>query len=1075
MNAKSKDMFSACLRRLRRQSMAFLLLAGVPLMAHAAAPWRDNARWVNPMIGTSISDAPTLWGNYGGTYPGAVSPWGMVQLSPETSVRPSERGYYYADKAILKFTCLGHNSGYPNGSAGTLDIIFMRGAHSTVPSPYGGRTFSHSAEEAQPGYYRVCFDDGDEVAVTAATHAGIMRYTTAGDTTTVVVCQGGALNVVAPTEVHCEKSHAVFTFSQPMASHTLRGDTLYAVFATRQPLDVRLSVSSSGFIQSRANGKAQLAGGDFTAVRRAAYAAWQRELQCVDIEGADESLMRKFYTALYHSMLMPCNVADVGCKPRYSGFSPWDTFRTLHPLLSLLKPVVQADIVDSMMEEYARNGALPRGPMTGYHAIPILLDSYIKGASRHSADDIYAACRRSCDNVLRGEAVRQYRQQGYVGASEEQSVSVTAELAYDDWAMMRLSRLCGDTASAAVYARRARNYSRLWDAATLFMLPRDGDRRLRRSGELGYQESNRWTASLFAPHNVQHLINLSGGAGNFSGRLQYAFASGNVVFDNEPVLHYPWLYVWSRRPELAVRHTRAIVADCYGDTSGGIPGNDDLGSMSSWLAFSVMGLMPVCPGTDEYVIAPPLAETVTLHFPDGRTMRITGGGAHMLPLMPQPSLNGHPIARCHITHGELTAGGTLNYDWLAALDASTMQLPYSLDTGEPQFSVTAEVNGTLRVRPDEKIALPFSVSNSGAEGVCIVALTCGTDTVAYRNVLVGAGGSVADTLVCRLYAEGRHMLQMTGHDIAVRVMPQKKGTPHLRCTAVGVDPVIRKGDSLSVRVTLKNVGGKYYEKDVPVSIDGSAVATIHTALRPGEEHSCSVVLPAVDAVGMHTVGVLGAAEKVKVYADPLSATVLDMEFADGTATDISGFGNDGSCFGALAWSGGALTTAVQAYVEFPASASLMHPYQEFTMLTWVRPSRTDGGGYIDFFTKGDYNVLKIQGGGRLGFFAGGWGRGECEAVLPADWYGRWHLVAGVCSPGSIKIYIDGRLEQTVPVQGTVAASEMQWNLGRNAEMPYSRFGSMSFCATRIYAAALSAEAIMQLYCRPPSLSCFQEQ
>jgi putative alpha-1,2-mannosidase len=1067
MKMENKETFYACCRWLRRQAVLLLMLVSATFAAHATTPQRDNAKWVCPMIGTAISDAPTLWGNYGGTYPGAVSPWGMVQLTPETSTRPSERGYYYADGTILKFTCIDHNSGYPNGSSGSLDIIFMRGAHSAVPSSYAGRAFSHSAEEAQPGYYRVRFDDGDEVSATAATHAGIMRYTTSSDTTTVVVCQGGALSVKSAKEVRCEKSHAVLTFTRPMVSHTLRGDTLYAQFVTRQALDVQLSVSATGFNESLANGKAQLCGGDFQAVRLAAYAAWQSELQCVDLEGADDSLMHKFYTALYHAMLLPCNIADVGSQPQYSRFSPWDTFRTLHPLLALLKPEVQADIVDNMMEEYARNGALSQGPMTGYHAIPILLDSYVKGVSRRSVADLYAACRQSCGKVLRGEAIRQYIHQGYVGASEAESVSLTSELAYDDWAMMRFAQLCGDSDGAATYAKRALNYANLWDAETLFMLPRDGNSYLRHSGELGYQESNRWTASLFAPHNVQHLVNLCGGDSNFSRRLQYAFASGNVLFDNETVFHYPWLYVWSRHPELAMQRVNSIATDCFADTPGGIPGNDDLGSMSSWFAFTVMGLMPVCPGTDEYIIVPPLAEAVTLHLSDGKTMRIERGGASTPGFMPQPQLNGEALNRCHITHSELTAGGTLSYDWHTALDAATMQLPYSLSSGTPQFNVETDVKDGLRVRPDEAMRLPIRVSNSGTDGVCVVALTCEGDTVASKNVFVGAGESVADTLVCRLYAEGQHTLHLANSSISVCVVAQKKGSQRLRCTGINVNPMVKLGEAVSVKFSVKNVGGKDCTQDVPVLFDGHSAVTIPMTLRPGEECEYATTLHATDAVGMHTVSVLDTAEKLKIYADPLSATVLNMDFSNGSATDISGFGNDGQCSGPLTWDDGAVTTAPKAFVEFPASASLMHPYQEFTMLTWVHPLHSDSKGYFDFLTKGDYNVLKIQGGNCLGFFAGGWGRGECEAVLPADWYDGWHLVAGVCSPGSIKIYIDGQLRQTVAVQGTVAASEMRWNLGRNAEMPYSRFGNMSFKATRIYAAALSDEMIMQIYRQSP--------
>ena len=1032
-------------------------------IASGRASQRDNAKWVNPLIGTAFSTAPTLWGNYGGTYPGAVSPWGMVQLSPETSARPSEKGYYYSDTHILKFTCLAHNSGYPNGSAGRLAIVFMRGSHDTMPQPYVGRAYHHSEEKARPGSYSVRFDDGDSISLASATHAGILSYTTSCSTTTVMLCQGGGISVITPTEVHCAYRHSVLTFSRPMTHHTLRGDTLFAQFDTPSQLDVRLSVSESGFSQSRINGEAQLQGGDLKAVSDRAYADWQRELQCVDINGASESLMRMFYTALYHSMLVPYNVADVNEPPHYSGFSPWDTFRTLHPLLTLLKPKVQADIVDAMMDEYAHRGELPKGPMTGYHAIPILLDSYVKGVSHHSAAELYAACRQSCDSVLRGEAVRQYRQQGYVGASEEQSVSITAELAYDDWAMMRFCQLLGDTVMAGAYAQRAVNYANLWDEETLFMLPREGNHRLRHSGELGYQESNRWTASLFAPHNVVHLVNLCGGAERFAQRLQHDFAEGRILFDNETVLHYPWLYVWARRPELAMQRVKSIATECYADTPGGIPGNDDLGSMSSWLAFATMGIMPSCTGTDQYIIIPPLASEVILHLPCGKTMRITSGVARTDSIMPQPSLNGVRLNRCHITHSELMAGGIINYDWHTALNVSTMQLPYSMDAGEPQFRVEPELRSALRVRPDEEFRVPFRVSNSGADGVCTVFLTCGTDTVASSNVRVGTGASAEGTLVGRFYAEGHHVLRLADSVLPLTVMKSRKGSQRIGCVALSVKPVIRKGEEVSAYVALKNISGRNYEGTVPLIIDGKHTTDISLHLAPGAESEHRVALDVIHSVGMHTVGVLGVATKMKVCADTLSATVLDVTFANGTATDTSGFCNDGACHGALQWGLGTVTTSRNAYVEFPASASLMYPWQEFTMLTWVRQESVSDGGYIDFFTKGDCNVLKMQGKGRLGFFAGGWGRGECETAVPTDWDGSWHLVAGVCSRGVIRLYIDGHLAQAVPVQGKVGVSAIKWNLGRNAEMPYSRFGTMTFRGTRIYAAALTDAMLCHIY------------
>lgn len=1052
-----------CRKAFLRILLAALLLSVRGFSASCAAQLRDNAKWVNPMIGTAISDAPTLWGNYGGTYPGAVSPWGMLQLSPETSRRPSERGYYYSDNAILKFTCMNHWSGYPNGSAGRLAVMFMRGTCVNVPSSYSGRAFSHADEEAVPGYYGVRFNDGDRVEMTAATHSGIMNYSTSCPTATVVVCQAGKVSVASPSEVRCDAGHAVLSFSRPMTGYTLRGDTLYAHFATPEALEVRLSVSATDFEQSKKNGAAQLAGSTFASVRRAAYAHWQKELACVDINGAAESVMQKFYTALYHAMLMPCNVADVGSKPRYAGFSPWDTFRTLHPLLALIKPEVQADIVDAMMETYGGDKAWQKEAMTGFHAVPILLDSYMKGVARHSAADIYRTCLRLYDAASHDEALQEYRRTGYVGARHACSVSLTAELAYDDWAMMRLCQLRGDTASAHRYASAALGYAKLWDAQTLFMLPRDGDRVLRHSGELGYQESNKWTASLFAPHNVRHLVHLSGGDECFSDRLRQAFDNGNIVFDNEPVLHYPWLYVWSRRPDLTLNRVQAIAGKCYGAAPGGIPGNDDLGSMSSWLAFSVMGLMPVCPGTDEYVILPPMAEEVVIHLSGGKTMRIEGGGRQKYAAFPLPKLNGKVLNRCHITHAELVGGGTLQFDSCAALDASRMQLPYSFSAGEPQFCVKMGRTAARRTRPDKDLLLPFTVSNGGAEGVCRVVLTSDGDTVASKNVFVAAGSSVADTLVCRLYAEGRHTLRLANDVVGVTVEKAAKGSAHLSCTGISVCPVAKRGEQLAATVRVKNVSGRTCEEKVALNVDGKAVSAVGVRLLPGEERDCRFTVPAVYADGMHTMSVLGKAEKVKVCSDAVAATVLDVDFPEGKAADKSGFGNDGRCFGALKWSLGTLTTAQNAYVEFPASASLMHPYQRFTMLTWVRPSRNDGAEYVDFFTKGDYTLMKLQGGNRLGFFAGGWGRGECEVPVPDDWEGRWHLLAGVCSEGSIKIYIDGELKQTIAVQGTVAESEMQWNLGRNAEMPFSRFGNLTFKSVRIYAAALDDGMIRRIY------------
>ena len=1021
----------------------------------------DNARWVNPHIGTGLSDVRTLWGDYGGTYPGAVSPWGMLHISPETSARPSQVGYYYHDNKILYFSCVGHCSGYPNGSAGFVKIALLRGAHTSLPTDYSGREFHHADEVCQPGYYSVRFADGDEAEMTAASHAGFLRYSTSTDTTTVMIADAGHVEVKGGV-VQCAYRHALITFSQPLDKYVMHGDTLFVQMPTKDTLQIAVSVSDTGFAESCANGEKQLCGGDFASVRRAAYEAWKHELACVDIKSADSNLLTVFYTALYHAMLLPENVADVGEKSRYGQFSFWDTFRTLHPLITLLKPETEKDMVDGMMDEYHSFGTLINGPMTGIHGIPVLLDSYVKGAVRCSLEEIYDACSHTYEKMSGGTRMEEYLRQGYVSARHEASVTVTAELAYDDWAMMRICQMAGHDDEAHQHAERALNYANLWDAESGFLLPCLDGELLADAGELGYQESTKYTATLFAPHNNVHLVNLRGGGKPFAERLAEEFASGNIVFDNECVLHYPQLFVWARRPDLAMREMRSIARTHFPNTPGGIPGNDDLGSMSSWLAFAVMGLMPACPGTDQYLVLPPMADEVTLHLPGGSDFTITGGGAKTYDAMPQPVLSDVPINRTHITHDELTAGGKLHFSATDTLDVATMQLPYSLVSEPAHLVVKPTAKAPARVLPDEECALPIKVSNSGTDGVCIASLLCDGQEVASTRVRVGSGCEVTDTIRYRLYAEGKHILSIGDWQQKVRVGESPAKTRRLHCLDIETVPVVKVGKTVQAKVTLKNISGKAFSGNVIMRADGEKCYEAEVQLAAGEEKEYGMTVPPL-AEGMHRLHVADASAQVKVYTDAEDAVVLDACFADGQVSDRSGFGNDGTCHGALTWRGDTLITGKFAYVEFPKSKSLMYDYERFTMLTWIRPLEKPWG-HVDFFTRGDCTALKMQGGSRtVTFFAGGWGRGQCEVNVPDSWFGTWHLLAGVCEPGVIKLYIDGHLVQTLKVNGEPSASALPWNLGRNAEMPFARFGNNAYWGTRIYGDALGDEQIRAIY------------
>ena len=1047
----------------RRTYYIYITLILLALVQTLAAQ-TDNARWVNPFVGTAVSDEPTLWGDVGGTYPGAVAPWGMVQMSPETSARPSQAGYYWHDDHLLYVSCVGHNSGYPNGSCGMLRLCLLRGAHQSIARNYKGRAFSHADEEARAGYYRMQLADGDAIETTAAQHSGLLRYTTSSPVTTLALHTAGHLTVKGD-RVEAQTYNAVFGFSLPIGSHSMHGDTLFLQFDTREKvLQVQVSMSVNSIERSVANGQTELQGGDFYAVSRATYNRWRDELACVDLHGAPDIVLTIFYTALYHSMLMPANVGDAGHETEYFYPSYWDTFRTLHPLLCLLKPQVQSDIMRTCMQNFLKFGFLHHGPMTGMHCIVTLLDSYVKGATALNINDIYRACRASYDSSATRMPLKQYIENGYVDARTPASVSQTAEYAYDDWAMMRLCQLAGHHDEAQMHAVRMTNYARLWDAQSLLMLPRLDSGFVRGAGELGFQESTAYTASLFAPHNNVHLVNLCGGSDAFVRRLDGDFRSGRITFDNEPVLHYPSLFVWARRPDLAANCMRRIVTSAYSQKPGGVPGNDDLGAMSSWAAFAIMGLMPACPGTDEYIIVPPMAREVVLHLPSGRDFVISGGSAptDTIASFPQPELNGRSLSRAHITHDEICGGGELHFNSSASLNMASMQLPYSAATDTTAFLVEPVGKFASKVKPNQECSLPVKVTNIGADGVCIATLLCDGKPIAQRRVRVDANSVAYDTISYRLFAQGRHTLSVQGGNWSrrVNVTENAKDAARLQCVQLDCNPIIYKGSREVVAVSLKNVDGRHFHGSENMTIDGTQILTIGVDLAPGDTAKYQFAVP-IKSPGMHSLAVAGREMLIKVVSDTLQTTMLDVDYSHGRATDRSGFGNDGTPHGPLAWTDSTVTTGREAFIEFPQSPSLMHTGDQITMLTWALLRR--GDWHSDFFTKGDKYALKIQDQRTLTFFAGGWGRGSADIVWPDELYGQWHLLAGVCRPGELKIYVDGELKYTMPVSGRMEPNDLPWNIGRNAEMPFDRFGNNTFARTRIFALALTDGQVKEIY------------
>jgi hypothetical protein len=736
----------------------------------------------------------------------------------------------------------------------------------------------------------------------------------------------------------------------------------------------------------------------------------------------------------------------------------------------------------SMLHLYDQRGYLPYTPMTGYHSIPVIVDSYLKGITAFDAEKAYQAMKKflTGTDMPRPDTYK-YITAGFLNDSIDESVSVTLDYAYNDWALSVFAELTGNDQDAAGLRKRSFNYRNLFDVATGFMLPRNATGFVRYLGEMGYKEADKWTASWFVPHNVQDLINLSGGDEHFVNRLHTAMQN-HVVFDNEPVLHYPYLFSYAGRHDLTCYWVNHIRENCYTASPGGIPGNDDLGAMSSWFVFSAMGFFPVCPGRAEYVLATPLFEEIVIRPYHGKEMRIITDPKAIHSSFSELNLNGQPYLKSWITHRQMLEGGSLTFSVKPEYGSSDVdrlrfcgdainrvstrgkdealqfQRPTSLTAGRPEFQLKAAQLSNRKALPHQETYLHFTVANTGETGVFPAIITDGEHTIAEKKVWVEQGATVTDSVAFRVYREGKHLLGMSQVQLPLSIASTKSKQLALVCNQLTGNVMVKKGEPVKVEMELQNISGKTISQTVVLYDDRQQISDFNIKLLPGETVHISKDL-AIDRPGFHILKVLDRTLKVKIYDHPAESCVLDIDFDrsdEHTLWDASGFENHGTIIGEVNWvdseKGKVLYINTNSLVAFPLSESLNVTGATVTVSVWLYPVNNTRG-YIDFFTKGDYIVFQTDNG-QLSFFAGGWGRGVCSIPLPDNWLNNWHHVTGVCTGNELKLYLDGELRQTIAIEGEIKATEVPWNLGRNAEMPYSRRFEGMFGGVKVFFEAM---------------------
>ena len=715
----------------------------------------DEAQHVDPFIGT---------GFHGHTFPGATRPHAMVQLSPDTHIMgwDASSGYHYDDNQIYGFSHT-HLSGTGIGDLGDVALLPYSGEDSIKPIA----TFKKETEKATPGYYAVRLDNfGINVELTSTDRVGFHKYSYDNPKERRVMLDLG--HILQPNWGHrlvnneylfvndsivegtiqtqgWAHFHTVsyrIAFSEPIETvyqyigGKLRSDSLflrlntaedlkfhYKFAESTQPLYAKVALSVVDTDGAEKNLAAELPGWDFEATCEASKEVWNKALNRIQIE-AEPEVMKNYYTALYHAHIAPFVYQDVDGRylgmdkkvhtapagyVNYSVFSLWDTFRALHPLMTLIQPELAADWGEVLVQGYREGGILPKWPlassytgcMVGYPAVSVMVDLVAKNlitddlniwaeaGARSSVyrDDLAAKFKgtRELDLITRHPHFKETL--GYVPAdSVPESVSWGVEMAYYDWCISEIARKAGNQELAEAYQKKGEYYKRYLDPETKMMRPimADGSFRTpfnpRYSAHMksDYTEGNAFQWSFFVPHDMDNFIAAIGGKQELETRLDTLFttssqidgaeASGDITgligqyaHGNEPSHHMAYLYNWTDSPWKGQEYLDFIMRNFYTNLPDGIIGNEDCGQMSAWYVLSAIGLYQVCPGIPVYALGRPIVNKATLPMQKGTLEILVHNNTAANKYVKEVKWNGKTLDKPFITHEELIQGGQLEF------------------------------------------------------------------------------------------------------------------------------------------------------------------------------------------------------------------------------------------------------------------------------------------------------------------------------------------------------------------------------------------------------------------------------
>jgi predicted alpha-1,2-mannosidase len=620
-----------------------------------------------------------------------------------------------------------------------------------------GSFFSHDQEIAKPNYYQVFLQSyGINTEITPTDRSALFRISYPKNEQSYLIIDAfhwGSEVTILPDKktitgiVHNNcggvpsnfANYFVMTFDLPIESFgtwldgNLKKDTLhvrgdhamaYVQFDTKEKriLHARISSSFISTYQAFKNMENELGSDSFETIRDRGAQTWEKLLGRINVEGGTERQKETFYSCMYRSMLFPRKFYELDSKGKPIYYSPydgkihngylftdngyWDTFRALHPFLTLVFPEISEKNIQGMLHAYDESGWLPewsspghQNTMIGNNSISLITDAWMKGIRNFDQEKaLEAMVHQTMGQSQEDESVgrngfMEYNQLGYVPCDlYDQAAAKTLEYAYDDWCLSRFAQSTGHSDIAAKYALNAMNYKNVWDPGMNFMRGRNKDGTWRKNFDAlewggPFTEGNAWHYTWSVFHDVEGLAALIGGHNEMARKLDSVFTAPNTVTDhpygrvihemtemvnanmgqyahgNQPIQHMIYLYDFVGQPWKTQKWSRYVMDKLYKPTPDGFCGDEDNGQTSAWYILSAMGIYSVCPGANQFVIGSPLFKKVTIKLSNGKTFVVLSkNNSDQNIYIQRAKLNGLSFDKTYLNYADIIKGGVLEFE-----------------------------------------------------------------------------------------------------------------------------------------------------------------------------------------------------------------------------------------------------------------------------------------------------------------------------------------------------------------------------------------------------------------------------